>query len=262
MPERSPSTPPFHWHSGRDPRWLLLCDHASNRIPARLGDLGLDAAERRRHIAWDIGAADVARRLAQLLRASLIEHRVSRLVIDPNRDLHHPSLVPASSDGTEIPGNRGADAGERLRRWREWHQPYHDRIVRHLDHLAASSIFPFVVSVHSFTPSLGVDNEHRPWPVGLLWRDDPSIAHALIRELARDGTLVGDNQPYDGRGALGYTMERHAVRRGLPHATFELRQDQLATPAGRARWATRLHRALVVVAAAHHPHRQVHARPG
>ena len=52
--------------------YLLVCDHASNRLPRSLGSLGLPDAELQRHIAWDIGAADVARHLATALDAALI----------------------------------------------------------------------------------------------------------------------------------------------------------------------------------------------
>ena len=48
---------------------VLICDHASNHIPAVYGRLGLDAAELERHIAYDIGAADVTRALASRLGA-------------------------------------------------------------------------------------------------------------------------------------------------------------------------------------------------
>lgn len=240
--------PVYRWHPGVDPRWLVLCDHASNRIPAELHDLGLSAFERGRHIAWDIGARDVARRLARHLRSPWIEHGISRLVIDGNRSADDPTLIPEISDGTVVPGNQALDARERQRRWLAYHQPYHRRIDRHLNQLAAISIKPMLVSIHSFTPRMAGSTELRPWPIGVLWRNDPSLAHALIRELGRDGTLVGDNQPYDGHLSLGHSVDHHGARRGLPHTTIELRQDLFGTPAARALWALKLQRALMRVA--------------
>lgn len=245
--------PVYRWHPGVDRQWLVLCDHASNRVPAHLNDLGLSAFELTRHIAWDVGAADVARRLARHLRAPLIEHGISRLVIDGNRSGDDPTLIPQVSDGTVVPGNQTLDALERQRRWLRYHQPYHRRIDRHLNQLAAISIAPMVVSIHSFTPRLAGSAQLRPWPIGVLWRNDPSLAHGLIRELGRDGTLVGDNQPYDGHLSLGHSVDLHGARRGLPHTTIELRQDLLSTPASRARWALRLQRALIRVAAQRRP---------
>lgn len=236
--------PVFQWHPGRNLRWLVLCDHASNRVPPELGDLGLGAHERGQHIAWDIGARDIARRLARHLNAPMIEHGVSRLVIDANRPAEHRSLIPDTSDGIVVPGNQGITVSERQRRLDLYHQPYHRRIDRHLQQMAAISMVPTLVSVHSFTPQLGSEREPRKWPVAVLWDKEPLLARHLIQAMARDGTPVGDNQPYDARELSGDTIDRHAVGRKLPHATFELRQDQLRTPAMRAHWARRLFAAL------------------
>lgn len=242
-------SPVYRWHAGDNLRWLVLCDHASNRIPAEFGNLGVSAFHLQRHVAWDAGAADVARRIAHKLAAPWIEHGVSRLTIDANRPWDSRELIPEISDDIEVPGNRGLTAADRQARWDRYHQPYHRRIEEHLDHLQALSIHPMVVSVHSFTPKLGSKEGFRKWPVGVLWRTEEAFAHALIRELGRDGLLVGNNEPYSGLEMLGYTMERHAIGRGLPHATIELRQDELSTAAGRERWARRVHGALMRTAA-------------
>lgn len=240
--ESAQRSPVYRFHPGTNLHWLVLCDHASNRIPPELDLLGLPAFERQRHIAWDIGAADVARRVAAGLRAPRIESQVSRLVIDVNRRLDDPTLIPPVSDGTQIPGNLDLSQHERQRRIEAYHQPYHRRIERHLNQLEHTAVVPLLLSIHSFTPQLGTDP--RPWPIGVLWRHDPSFAHHLIRELGRDGTHVGDNQPYDGHLAMGYTVDHHAIRRGLPYTMIELRQDQLGTPANRRRWALKLLHAL------------------
>jgi predicted N-formylglutamate amidohydrolase len=236
----------FRFHPGTNLHWLVLCDHASNHVPGELSDLGLTPHELGRHTAWDIGAGDVARRISRGLSAPLIEQGISRLVIDANRGWDDATLIPEISDGTWVPGNQRIDAAEKHRRWRRWHQPYHRRIERHLNQMHGVGLVPFVLSVHSFTPQLGGD-EPRPWPIGVLWRHDPTLAHALIRHLGRDGTMVGDNKPYDGHLAMGYTVEFHGIGRALPYTMIELRQDQLATPAARRRWANKIVSALEAV---------------
>jgi predicted N-formylglutamate amidohydrolase len=55
---------------------LLVCDHASNRLPRRLAGLGLTREHLDQHIAWDPGAAAVARGLAARLDATLILFRL------------------------------------------------------------------------------------------------------------------------------------------------------------------------------------------
>src|SRR6478609_1149899 len=86
---------------GRSP-FLLSCDHYGRVLPRRLGDLGVAAGELTRHIAWDIGIAGVAERLARMLDAHLVAQRYSRLVIDCNR---HPAQRRAVGSGA-----RGAPA--------------------------------------------------------------------------------------------------------------------------------------------------------
>src|SRR5262245_6918777 len=109
-------------------RVVLACDHASNFVPAEYGTLGLDAGEFQRHIAWDPGAWPVAMRMAELLDAPLVASRISRLVIDCNRPADAADLIPEISETTVVPGNRGLDAGERTRRIRLSHQPFHAAI--------------------------------------------------------------------------------------------------------------------------------------
>lgn len=70
---------------------VLVCDHASNRIPRRLGTLGLASTELADHIAWDPGAAEVARRLSDHLDAPLVLSGYSSLAIDCDRPLDSPS---------------------------------------------------------------------------------------------------------------------------------------------------------------------------
>lgn len=104
-PLLGPDDPPA-WRvandGGRAPL-LLLCDHASNRIPASLGTLGLSPDELGRHIAWDIGAAAVTERMAVLLDAPALFTGYSRLVLDCNRHPGSPGASPATSDGVAIP---------------------------------------------------------------------------------------------------------------------------------------------------------------
>ena len=117
---------------------ILLCDHASNRVPAAYGSLGLDGAALARHIAYDPGAAAVTRALAARLGAPAVLSTFSRLLIDPNRGEDDPTLVMRLSDRAVIPGNRDVDAGERDRRIAAWHRPYHAAIGAAIDRSRAT----------------------------------------------------------------------------------------------------------------------------
>jgi predicted N-formylglutamate amidohydrolase len=221
---------------------LLLCDHASNRLPPEYGSLGLAPSELSRHIAWDIGAAEVTRDLAARFGAPAILTRYSRILIDPNRGADDPTLVMRISDGALVPGNARADAVEIAARIERYHAPYHAAIRQEIDSTLASSVVPVVFAVHSFTPIWrGVQ---RPWHVTLLWDKDPRVAQLMIDRFRRDPALiVGDNEPYDG-ALEGDTLYQHATIRGLPHALIELRQDLVGDRLGAREWAERVQDAL------------------
>ncbi len=217
---------------------LILCDHASRHVPADYGDLGLPPAQFERHIAYDIGAAAVTRRLARELGAPALLTDFSRLIIDPNRGEDDPTLVMRLSDGAIVPGNARADAAEIERRLARFHRPYDAAIAAAIDAAVAAGAPPAIVSIHSFTPVWkGVP---RPWHAAVLWDRDPTLALPLLAAFAAETDLVvGDNEPYRG-GLPGDTIDRHATKRGLPNALIELRQDLIADDAAAEAWGVRL----------------------
>lgn len=223
--------------------FLLCCDHASRRVPRALGDLGLPPAAFDRHIAWDIGAADVARSLAHRFDAPLVMSGYSRLVIDLNRRLEDPTSIPEVSDGTLVPANRALATQERRRRHDALFRPYHKALDAALAELSRQVAVPAIVSIHSCTPVF--KGFERPWHIGVLWNRDGRLARPLMARLAAHGDVnVGDNQPYSARDGHGYTMSAHAETPGLPHVLLEVRQDLIDTHRGAEHWAAILAEAL------------------
>jgi predicted N-formylglutamate amidohydrolase len=224
---------------------LFVCDHARNFIPAAYDRLGLTAASLERHVAYDIGAEPVTRRLAEIFSAPAIVATYSRLLIDPNRGADDPTLVMRLSDGLIIPGNAMIDEAEiGLRRQRYW-QPYRDAVSTAIEAMVATGTIPVIVSIHSFTRSW--KGFERPWHISVLWDKDPRLAVPLLSAVAgaRD-IIVGDNEPYDG-ALEGDTLHQSATRRGLANALIEIRQDLIAEAAGARQWADRLARSLAPV---------------
>jgi predicted N-formylglutamate amidohydrolase len=223
--------------------FVLLCEHASNYIPAAYRALGLPPEALERHIAWDIGAADLARHLSALLDAPLFLSGYSRLLIDLNRPLSAPSSIPEVSEATVIPGNHGLGAEERARRTTAYFTPFHDRVSVLLDGRAAAGRPATVIGVHSFTPVfLGI---RRPWHAGVLYGRAAGFASALITHLAaEDGLVIGDNEPYRIETDMDYTVPVHGDQRGTDAVLLEVRQDLLEVPEARAEWAARLAAAL------------------
>jgi predicted N-formylglutamate amidohydrolase len=225
--------------------FLLIADHAGNRVPAILDNLGLPQAELDRHIGIDIGILETGRGLARALGATLIHQPYSRLVIDCNRRPGRPDAMPEVSDGTWVPGNIGLDAAARALREEAIFRPYHAHIDAEIQGRLARGERVVLVALHSFTPKHGDFLAPRPWEIGVLWNRDSRLAMPLIDLLRAEGNLtIGWNEPYGVNDEIDYAIPVHAEARGLLHVEIEIRQDQIADAAGQAAWAARLARAL------------------
>ena len=246
MTDGRPPPAAFENEHGRSP-YVLLCEHASNVIPAEYGHLGLDEAELQRHIAWDIGAAPLARLLSQHLDAPLFLSGYSRLLIDCNRPLGTPTSIPERSEDTIIPGNAGLSAAERSRRAVEYFEPFRRLVAAELDRRTALEIPTIVLGVHSFTPVFhGI---RRLWQTGVLYANSARFGQDLICQLAKDpGLAVGDNQPYRIEPEHDYTVPVHGDGRCVPAALLEVRQDLLQTDDDILGWADRVGAALASLA--------------
>lgn len=225
----------------RNSRWLIICDHATNKVPDFVngGTLGISDDDMARHIAYDPGAAGVSIRLAEKLGAPVVLSNFSRLVIDPNRGEDDPTLVMRLYDGTIIPANRHIDEAETEWRLEACHRPYHEAVTR----MAAARDDTVIVSIHSFTPQLR-HRPPRPWHVGLLYADDDRLSQPLIELLRNEpGLVVGANQPYSGH-LQGDTIDRHAIATRRQNTLIEIRNDLIQHDEAQAAWADRLARLL------------------
>jgi predicted N-formylglutamate amidohydrolase len=215
---------------------VLVCEHAGRRIPRKLGTLGLDEPDLRRHIAWDIGAEGVSRLLAKLLDAPLILQRYSRLVYDCNRPPESPDSIPTLSEATHIPGNEKLSPESRLQRINEIYHPLHRAIAGLLDERAARAKPVDFVTIHSFTPIY--KGKQRTLDLGILHDRDPRLADKLLKSFPK--LDVRRNEPYGPQDGVCHTLNLHAGVRGLPYAMIEIRNDLIATERGQEEWAQRL----------------------
>ncbi len=225
---------------------LLVCDHASNRIPASLDALGVSPADLDTHFAVDIGAADVARHLSRRLDLPAVLTTYSRLVVDCNRALTDPTAFPLCLEHIMVPGNQTLDHAGRKTRADALFWPYHHTIRKCLTDLETMAPAPALIAIHSFTPEF--DGHVRPWHIGVLWDKDPRIPVPLLAALSRlEGVVVGDNEPYSGKHPHDFTVDHHAEAEGLAHVSVEIRQDLVETPDGVAYWGDLLSEALVPI---------------
>lgn len=222
--------------------FLLACDHYGRLMPKKLRDLGLSESELSRHIAYDIGIAGVAERLAKMLGAHLVAQRYSRLVIDCNRPPTVASSIPVISEATAIPGNENTSPEQRQARRTEIFEPYHRRIDAVIDERSQAKRATVLVALHSFTPVY--DGVARPWHIGALYHRDRILPPLLVRHLREEAELVvGDNKPYAVSDLTDYTIPVHGEARGLVNTGIEIRQDLITEEGGQQQWAERLARA-------------------
>jgi predicted N-formylglutamate amidohydrolase len=225
--------------AGRSPV-VLTCEHASNFLPARYGQLGLAGRELRRHIAWDVGAASLAEALSTALDAPLFLGTHSRLLIDLNRPPGVASSIPERSEATDVPGNRGLDAEERQYREHTMFWPFHERVARFLDQRSTPTL---LVAIHSFTPVYM--GERRAWHAGILFGLAEAFGADVARSLGREaGLMVGTNVPYTISRTSDYSIPIHGDDRGIPAILVEIRNDLLGDAASVEGWRDRLSVAL------------------
>lgn len=228
-------------------RILLVCEHAGNLVPAVMKNMGLAACDLERHIALDIGAADVARKMAQILDAPLFLQNYSRLVCDCNRQLSAPDFAPHISDRTVVPGNAGLSDEQRKSRAEEIFYPFHDAISDEIDTRLIGKADVILVTIHSFTPVL--NEVSHPWHVGVLFNRDRQLSARIIQILKRDTQYeVGENQPYIMSDETDYTVPVHGEARGLACVEFEIRNDLIQTSEHQAQWAQVLCRTIAEAA--------------
>lgn len=222
--------------------YVLTCEHASNFIPASYERLGLPVSDLQRHIAYDVGAAGMSRLLAKALDAPLILSGYSRLLVDCNRPVQSPTLMPVVSETTEIPGNRNLSRAEIDARLNAYYWPFQNAVSSLLDARKARGQVTILLAMHSFTPVF--KGFVRPWHAGLLFRKSERLGEMLVQRLNAPHRLVEANQPYQISDDGDYTIPVHGEGRGIEAVLFEVRQDLIASPEGQKAWASLIAQAL------------------
>lgn len=219
---------------------VLVCEHAGRAIPASLGALGLRSDQLDLHIAYDIGAAAVARGIAKAINAPLVLQPYCRLVVDCNRPVESGEAVPEVSDGVEVPGNLDLSPSQRQRRFDEIFDPFHRTVSEVIDRHPRR----LVIAIHSFTPVL--DGKARPWDVGFVFRKDSATSRHLAASISDiDAALkIGMNEPYSVEDESDWFVPHHGERRGIAHSLIEIRNDHLGSEQGCDRFADLLCQAI------------------
>jgi len=245
---------------GRAPL-LLVCEHASARIPEQLGTLGLDPSDVLAHIGWDIGALELARHLSRSLDAPLVHAGMSRLIYDCNRPPESPTAIRDVSERFVIPGNQDLSAAQRAERVEHCYRPFLSLLETSVERAvgrAETGVRPAIVTIHTFTPVF--DGVRREVDLGVLHGSDATLAERLLAIAERDPVLrTRRNAPYGPDDGVLHTVEQQAVARGLPGVMLEVRNDLVDTPDGVTDVGDRLGRWLSeAIAPGQHDHTDHH----
>jgi predicted N-formylglutamate amidohydrolase len=219
--------------------FVIAVDHASARIPRRLGDLGLPPTELERHVAWDIGALAVARLISEALDAPLVAQNYSRLVIDCNRYPDTETSIPATAELHQVPGNVGISDAEIRARREEIFEPYHNALTALLEQRESDNRPTILFAQHTMTDVFkGVTREMHAAVLYGLDRRFAGFALDALRE--NKEFVIADNEPYTVVQGVHYTIPFHAESRGIPNLEIEIRQDLVSERAGQIAWAERI----------------------
>lgn len=225
--QQGPAILSVHNASGKAPV-ILVCEHASNHIPADLRDLGISEDVRQSHVAWDPGALGVALELSDLLDAPLLVGHVSRLVYDCNRPPEDQSAIPAKSEIYDIPGNANLSDGERARRAKLYYDPFRLELAGLVQAAIASHPSPILANIHSFTPVYF--GQKRQVEIGILHDADARVADCLLASMhATENYRVERNEPYGPEDGVTHTLRTHALPFGLLNVMIEIRNDLIRT---------------------------------
>ena len=221
---------------------ICICDHASNLVPNfwSKNGLGIRKSEMGRHIAYDLGAKRLTKKLSRLLNGPAILSNFSRLVIDPNRGQNDPTLIMKISDGSIIQGNKNIsyldDCEEKIKRIKSYYNTYHNKISDIINLSIKKGVFPAIISIHSFTPIF--NGKKRLTELGILWDSDDRLPNIIFQyfRLNNKNINIGDNKPYSGR-MKNDTLYRHGTKRGIANILIEIRQDLISNTLGQLNFA-------------------------
>ena len=230
-------------NENKESDFLIICDHASNKIPTKFKKLGLSKEILDSHIAFDIGAKEVAVYLSNILECPLVMTDFSRLLIDPNRGIDDPTLIMKISDNKIVKGNRNIynfkKSKEKDERVKKYYDVYHNKISEFINLREKDKNYPSIISIHSFTPVWR--NKKRDIDIGILWDRDDRLSKIFLNSLKN--IKLGNNKPYSGR-LKNDTLYKHATSNGIPNVLIEFRQDLLKKKHDRLRWAKKIYNIL------------------
>ena len=179
---------------------IITCEHGGNEIPKGFQSyFEKEEAVLNSHRGYDLGAFDVFKTLQPLSDYSN-SSKISRLLIELNRSLHHPKLFSAFT--------KNLSKAEKSNIISSMYTSYRNEVESEIKQLINTKEMVIHISVHSFTPIL--NSIERNCDIGLLF-DSAKKAEKLFciqfknNLKSLDANLyIRYNYPYLGK-ADGFT---------------------------------------------------------
>lgn len=176
-------------------RCIVTCEHASNAVPMDYRRVFRgQSAVLKSHRGWDPGAFPIAEMLSSKLGVRLHTGSVTRLLVELNRSIDHPSLFSKYA--------RRLSSNDRRMLLRRYYHPYRNRVEREVCARIERGLIVIHLSVHTFTPVL--DGIRRRTDIGLLFDPHREPENRLCRAWRRTlscaypAMRVHLNLPYRG----------------------------------------------------------------
>ncbi|MBY0588500.1 N-formylglutamate amidohydrolase [bacterium] len=211
---------------------IITCEHGGNNVPKRYSAWFAKAGKAlKSHRGYDPGGLELAQQLAGRLNAPLFFSTTTRLLVDLNRSLGHPSLhsefVPDLSDAVREPIVR------------DFYLPYRGQVEHEIASRIRSGQAVCHLSIHTFTPELhGIT---RDADVGILY-DPHRKSEKRLADMWRSaidtehpGLRLRRNYPYRGTSD-GFTTQLRKIHPGDVYAGIELEVNQRFPLAARRAW--------------------------
>lgn len=201
---------------------VITCEHGGNRVPRRYQRLFAGKKKLlESHRGYDPGALTLARRFAKAGGWPLHFSTVTRLLVDLNRSLRHPTQF--SEITSPLDWNAKSEILD------EHYDPYRLAVEAEMRRLIDDDRRVLHLSVHSFTPEL--NGEVRRADIGLLYdpRDANEVAfcdawRAALKK-SRPDLVVRRNYPYRGTSD-GFTSHLRVLHPENRYSGVELEVNQ------------------------------------
>eukprot|EP01017_Pseudomicrothorax_dubius_P014488 TRINITY_DN168_c0_g2_i6.p1 TRINITY_DN168_c0_g2~~TRINITY_DN168_c0_g2_i6.p1 ORF type:complete len:258 (+),score=31.34 TRINITY_DN168_c0_g2_i6:115-888(+) len=178
---------------------LLVCEHASDALPCAYSWSDNDYSNfSKSHLAYDIGAVEFARDLADGLKCLLIQSLYTHLFCDVNTSISSRRIFKTEADGKQVELNANLTSEEIETRLAYYYLPFH----LSLREAEAKCNPKFIFSIKSFNPR--TERGKESIEIGIMYQFNESFAFDVHDEFTKKGYNTALNEPFSALEGFNY----------------------------------------------------------